>query len=113
MVCGADSINDVDLLRHGGMRRLFTAVRAPPTLGTFLRLFTFGHVRLLDAAARLLARRCRCCPARPTQVRTSAYRDLADAAAGNDDENLYLPAERAGEPVEPMDDPGDGLFVQC
>jgi len=55
MVCGADSIEDMDLLRHGGMPRLFTGVRAPSTLGTFLRLFTFGHVRQLDAvAARLL-----------------------------------------------------------
>jgi len=57
MVCGADSIDDMDLLRHGGMPRLFTDIRAPSTLGTFLRLFTFGHVRQLDAvAARLLAR---------------------------------------------------------
>ena len=55
MVCGADSIDDMDLLRHGGMPRLFTGIRAPSTLGTFLRLFTFGHVRQLDAvAARLL-----------------------------------------------------------
>jgi hypothetical protein len=43
MVAGADSIDDMDLLRHGGMGRLFTDVRAPSTLGTFLRLFTFGH----------------------------------------------------------------------
>jgi hypothetical protein len=56
MVCGADSIDDLDVLRHGGMPRLFDGVRAPSTLGTFLRLFTFGHVRQLDAAAaRLLA----------------------------------------------------------
>ena len=56
MVAGADSIEDMDLLRHGGMGRLFTGVRAPSTLGTFLRTFTFGHVRQLDAvAARLLA----------------------------------------------------------
>ena len=39
MVCGADSIDDLDLLRHGGMPRLFTDIRAPSTLGTFLRLF--------------------------------------------------------------------------
>ncbi|MEU7816710.1 IS1380 family transposase [Pseudonocardia sp. NPDC049154] len=57
MVAGADSISDMDLLRHGGMRRLITGVRAPSTLGTFLRLFRFGHVRQLDAvAAGLLAR---------------------------------------------------------
>jgi hypothetical protein len=51
MVAGADSIDDMDLLRHGGMGRLFEGVRAPSTLGTFLRAFTFGHVRQLDAVA--------------------------------------------------------------
>ena len=51
MVAGADSIDDMDLLRHGAMKRLFTGVRAPSTLGTFLRSFTFGHVRQLDAVA--------------------------------------------------------------
>jgi hypothetical protein len=56
MVAGADCIDDMDLLRHGGMDRLFAGVRAPSTLGTFLRTFTFGHVRQLDAvAARVLA----------------------------------------------------------
>jgi hypothetical protein len=55
MVAGADSIDDMALLRHGGMDRLFAGVRAPSTLGTFLRTFTFGHVRQLDAvASRLL-----------------------------------------------------------
>jgi hypothetical protein len=59
MVAGADSISDMDLLRHGGMPRLFDQVRAPSTLGVFLRAFTFGHVRQLDAvAARLLTRLC-------------------------------------------------------
>jgi hypothetical protein len=57
MVAGVDSISDMDLLRHGGMGRLVEGVRAPSTLGTFLRLFTFGHVRQLDAvAAGFLAR---------------------------------------------------------
>src|SRR5829696_2510168 len=51
MVAGADSISDMDLLRHGGMGRLFSGVRAPSTLGTFLRAFTFGHVRQLDSVA--------------------------------------------------------------
>ena len=55
MVAGADSIDDMALLRHGAMDRLFAGVRAPSTLGTFLRTFTFGHVRQLDAvASRLL-----------------------------------------------------------
>jgi hypothetical protein len=49
MLAGADSIDDLDLLRHGGMPRLFAGVRAPSTLGTFLRSFTHGHVQQLDA----------------------------------------------------------------
>jgi hypothetical protein len=48
MLAGADSIDDLDLLRHGGMNRLFAGVRAPSTLGTFLRSFTHGHVQQLD-----------------------------------------------------------------
>src|SRR5665648_556917 len=43
MVAGADTIDAMDLLRHGGMGRVLTAGRAPSTLGTFLRSFTFGH----------------------------------------------------------------------
>jgi hypothetical protein len=63
MVAGADSIEDMDLLRHGGMGRLFDRVRAPSTLGTFLRSFSFGHVRQLDAvAARFLVRLSGCSP---------------------------------------------------
>ena len=49
MLAGADSIDDLDLMRHGGMPRLFSGVRAPSTLGTFLRSFTHGHVQQLDA----------------------------------------------------------------
>lgn len=56
MLAGADSIDDTNLLRHGGMTKLFDRVHAPTTLGSFLREFRFGHVRLLDSvAARVLA----------------------------------------------------------
>jgi len=56
MVPGADSMEDMGLLRHGAMGRLFTRAYAPSTLGSFLRAFTFGHVRQLDAvASRFLA----------------------------------------------------------
>jgi len=55
MVAGADSIDDLAMLRHGGMGRIFARAYAPSTLGSFLRAFTFGHVRQLDAvAARFL-----------------------------------------------------------
>ncbi len=55
MVAGADSLDDMALLRHGAMKKLPLGVRAPSTLGTFVRSFTFGHVRQLDAvASRLL-----------------------------------------------------------
>jgi len=49
MVLGADSIDDADVLRAGRMGRLLGGwIPAPSTLGTFLRAFTFGHVRQLD-----------------------------------------------------------------
>src|SRR3954469_13690998 len=48
MVAGADSISDLNLLRHGGMGRLFDGMRAPTTLGTFLRAVSFGHVRQFE-----------------------------------------------------------------
>ncbi|VXC21826.1 hypothetical protein CITRIK5_80095 [Citricoccus sp. K5] len=51
MCAGADSIDDMAVLRHGAMRRVFTGCYAPSTLGSFLRSFTFGHVRQLDAVA--------------------------------------------------------------
>jgi hypothetical protein len=52
MVAGADSIDDLNLARHGGMPSLFTSVYAPSTLGEFLRGFTHGHGRQLEAAGR-------------------------------------------------------------
>ena len=52
MVAGADSIDDLDLIRHGGMSRLFGGVYAPSTVGSFLRAFTHGHTRQLHTVAR-------------------------------------------------------------
>jgi hypothetical protein len=49
MLAGADSIDDMDLLRAGSTGLILGhRVMAPSTLGTFLRAFTFGHVRQLD-----------------------------------------------------------------
>jgi hypothetical protein len=78
MVAGADSIEDMDLLRHGGMTRLFTGTYAPSTLGSFLRSFAFGHVRQLDAvAARLVADLAARTPLLPDAARI-AYLDVDD-----------------------------------
>jgi hypothetical protein len=52
MIAGADSIDDMDLLRHGAMPALLGGVRAPSTLGSFLRSFTWGNVLQLQKAHR-------------------------------------------------------------
>ena len=52
MCVGADSIDDLDLVRSGGMKTLFDDVYAPSTIGTLLREFTFGHARQLESVLR-------------------------------------------------------------
>ena len=54
MIAGADSIDDMDLLRHGAMPVLFGGIQAPSTLGSFLRAFTWGNVLQLEQVNRLL-----------------------------------------------------------
>ena len=54
MIGGADSIDDMDVLRHGAMPALFGGLRAPSTLGSFLRSFTWGNVLQLGKVNRLL-----------------------------------------------------------
>ena len=57
-LAGGDCIDDADVLRTGGTAcTLGGTVKAPSTLGTFLRSFRWGHVRQLDRVSReLLAR---------------------------------------------------------
>jgi hypothetical protein len=58
MLAGADCIDDVDVLRAGSTGLVLGhAVMAPSTLGTFLRAFTFGHVRQLDRVLELSLQR--------------------------------------------------------
>jgi hypothetical protein len=70
MIGGADSIDDLGLLRHGAMPVLFGGVRAPSTLGSFLRSFTGGNVLQLGKVNRLLlaelARRAPLLPGKDT-----------------------------------------------
>ena len=57
-LAGGDCIDDADVLRTGGTAcAIGCVVKAPSTLGTFLRSFRWGHVRQLDRVSRrLLAR---------------------------------------------------------
>jgi hypothetical protein len=52
MCAGADSIDDVDRLRHSAMPVVFDQIKAPSTVGTFLRSFTHGHVQQLHRVHR-------------------------------------------------------------
>ena len=66
MAAGADSIDDMDPLRHGAMGTLFAGVRAPSTLGSNLRSYTWGNVQQLEKAGReFLARLARAAPLLP------------------------------------------------
>ena len=52
-LAGGDCIDDADALRAGGTDRVLgCVVKAPSTLGTFLRSFRWGHVRQLDRVSR-------------------------------------------------------------
>ncbi len=76
MTGGADSIDDLDLVRHGAMPALFGGIRAPSTLGSFLRSFTWGNVLQLRKVSRLmLAELARCAPLLPGK-QTLAFVDI-------------------------------------
>ena len=70
MAAGADSIDDMDLLRHGATPGLFGGIRAPSTLGSHLRSYTWGDVRQLEIVNRQLlgglARRAPLLPGKDT-----------------------------------------------
>ena len=92
MASGADSIDDLDVLRRAGAGRVFTGVRAPSTLGTFLRGFTFGHVRQVDAvAARTLTGLAQAAPLLPG-IQTSCLIDIDDTVKG-----VYGPGKQGAE----------------
>ena len=65
-LAGGDCIDDADALRAGGtVGVLGCVVKAPSTLGTFLRSFRWGHVRQLDRVSRQLLARAWAAGARP------------------------------------------------
>jgi Transposase DDE domain group 1 len=54
MLAGGDSIDDTDVLRAGAVPKVFDQTRAPSTIGTWLRCFTWAAVRMLDAVLRVV-----------------------------------------------------------
>ena len=76
MAAGADCIDELNVVRSGGLSRLFGGIYAPSTLGSFLRALSWGHVRQLESAARaFLAGLARATPLLPG-VGQVAYVDV-------------------------------------
>jgi len=74
IAAGADSIDDADVLRAGGTEALLGhRAMAPSTLGTFLRAFTFGHVRQLDRVLGEAIKRAWAAGAGPGASRLTTY----------------------------------------
>ena len=72
-LAGGDCIDDADALRAGGTVGLLgCVVKAPFTLGTFLRSFRWGHVRQLDRVSRQLLARAERGAGPPTESRCPA-----------------------------------------
>ena len=107
MTAGGGSIDDMDLLRHGAMPALFGGIRAPSTLGSFLRAFALGNVLQLEKVSRLLladlARRAPLLPG----AGTVAFLDIDSMQ-----ERVYGRQKRlwppgAGRGVRAYQDPGE------
>ena len=109
MVAGADSIEDLDRLRHAGNAVVFDEIRASSTLGSFLRAFTHGHVQQLNAVLRQalirlaerasVAARCRGGGVRGPGLHPPAGVRLPEAGCGGgpvDGHEDAAPADRHG-----------------
>src|SRR5271165_7664429 len=101
MTAGADSIDDMGLLRHGAMDVLFGGVRAPSTLGSHLRSYYLGQRRPAGEG-------------RPGVPRGTGPAGAAAARRGHPrvhrhrlDAETRLRAPEAGREVRPHQDPGE------
>src|SRR5690348_9234559 len=102
MAAGADSIDEMDLLRHGAMGTLFGGIRAPSTLGSHLRCYTWGNVSQLEKAGReLLAALARRSPLLPG-AGTLAFIDIDSMQ-----ERVYERPPQAGRAVRAHQDRGE------
>ena len=76
-LAGGDCIDDADVLRAGGTAgAIGCTVKAPSTLGTFLRSFRWGHVRQLDRVGRELLERAWAAGGGPGAAAVVEYREV-------------------------------------
>ena len=119
-LAGCDCIDDADVLLTGGTAcTLVSVVKAPSTLGTFLRSFRWGHVRQLDRVSRQLPARAWAAGAGPgdapftidldsTVCETSSLTTVVTRQSAREEVRRWcVPEHRAwapaGSPVEPPD----------
>ena len=119
-LAGCDCIDDADVLRTGGTAcTLGSVVKAPSTLGTFLRSFRWGHVRQLDRVSRQLLARAWAAGAGPgdgpltidldsTICETSSLTTVVTRQSAREEVRRWCVLEHrawapAGSPVEPPD----------
>ena len=101
MAAGADRIDDMGLLRHGAMSTLFGGIRAPSTLGSHLRSYTWGNVAQLEKAGReFLAELARRAPLLPG-ADTLAFIDIDSM------QKRVYGHQKQGAQVRAHQDPGE------
>jgi hypothetical protein len=81
MLAGGDSIDDLDVLRTGATPKLFNDMRAPSMIGSWLRAFTHGNVRQLDAISREVRARLWAAGAGPHQLGGPLFCDVDSTIA--------------------------------
>ena len=105
MLAGATHIDHVEMLRAGGTGRVlgFTPM-APSTVGSFLRTFTFGHARQLEAVlARTLARAHQLVAVELGQLRRNTDRRPRPTRPTRPDRGFSPPNSSTGETGAPND----------
>ena len=104
-LAGGDCIDDADALRAGGTARVLgCVVKAPSTLGIFLRSFRWGHARQLDRVSRELLARAWAAGAGPgdgpltIDLGLHPLRDLRAVQGGSSPPWVHRPARLSPDP---------------
>ena len=121
-LAGGECIDDADVLRTGGTTgAIGCVVKAPSTLGTFLRSFSWGHVRQLDRVSRELLSRAWAAGAGPgdgpltidldsTICETSSLTTVVTRQSAREEVRRWcVPEHRAWAPADSPVAPPDAL----